>query len=336
MRENEVSPEAIFETLVAYQKAAALHAAIQLDLFTAIAEGATTVPALAKRCESSERGMRTLCDFLAVERFLAKREEEYALADHAAMFLDRRSAAYLGSISTFLHSPYIRRAFEDVASAVRKGGTVLDEKGMLAVENPAWVEFARAMAPLAAAQAKSIVHLFESLDLAPGRILDIAAGHGRYGIALANRWSQAQVVFQDWPNVLAVAEKNARDAGLAGRYRTLAGDAFEMDLGGPYDIILLTNFLHHFDPPMCVNFLKKVHAALTEAGCVVTVESVVNADRVSPPSPAKFSLVMLVSTPQGDAYTQAEIEQMFAGAGFARTDLHELENSLQVALFSYR
>ncbi len=336
MRENELSPEAIFETLVAYQKAAALHAAIQLDLFTAIAEGATTVPALAKRCESSERGIRTLCDYLVVERFLAKREEEYALADHAAVFLDRRSPAYLGSISTFLHSPHIRHAFEDVAGAVRKGGTVLDEQGMLAAENPGWVEFARSMAPLAAAQAESVAKLLASLGLAPGRILDIATGHGRYGISLASRWPEAEVVFQDWPNVLAVAEKNAREAGLAGRYHTLAGDAFEVELGGPYDTILVTNFLHHFDPPACVRFLTRVRAALNEKGRVVTVESVVNADRVSPPSAAKFSLVMLASTPQGDAYTQAELEQMFAEAGFGRTDLHELENSLQGVLLSYR
>ncbi|MFQ5520906.1 MAG: methyltransferase dimerization domain-containing protein, partial [Candidatus Methylomirabilia bacterium] len=151
MRDNDVSSEAIFDTLTAYQKAAALHAAIQLDLFTAIAEGATTVPALAKRCEASERGIRSLCDFLVVERFLAKGERGYTLTDQAAVFLDRRSPAYIGSISTFLHSPHLHRAFEDVAGAVRQGGTLLDEQGMLATENPAWVEFARAMAPLAAA-----------------------------------------------------------------------------------------------------------------------------------------------------------------------------------------
>ena len=336
MRENQVSSEAIFETLTAYQKAAALHAAIELDVFTAIAEGANTVPALAKRCEAAERGMRSLCDFLVVERFLTKGERQYALTDQAAMYLDRRSPAYIGSISTFLHSPRLHRAFDDVAGAVRQGGTVLNEQGMLAAENPAWVEFARAMAPLAAAQAESIVQIFESLSLTPGRILDIAAGHGRYGIALASRWPETELVFQDWPNVLTVAERNAREAGLGDRHRTLAGDAFEVDFGGPYDTILVTNFLHHFDPQTCVNFLKKVYAALHEGGRAVTVEFVVNADRVSPPPPARFSLVMLVSTPQGDAYTQAEIEQMFTEAGFRHTDLYELENSFQSALFSYR
>ena len=335
MRENEVSAEAIFETLTAYQKAAALHAAIQLDLFTAIAEGATTVPALAKRCDTSERGMRSLCDFLVVQKFLAKEARAYALPEQAAMFLDRRSPAYMGSISTFLHSPHLRGAFEDVAAAVRKGGTVLEEQGMLAAQNPAWVEFALAMAPVAAAQAKSIARLFESRGLTPGYVLDVAAGHGRYGIALVSRWPETEVVFQDWPNVLAVAEANAREAGLGGRYRTLGGDAFTVDLGGPYDTILVTNFLHHFDPPTCVGFLRRIRAALCEEGRVVTVEFVVNADRVAPPRAAAFTLPMLVMTPAGDAYTGVELEEMFREAGFPHSEIHPLEESFQHAIISY-
>jgi len=335
MQGREVSPEAIFETLVAYQKAAALHAAIQLDLFTAIGEGATTVPALAKRCEASERGVKSLCDFLVVQRFLVKGEGTYALADEAAKFLDRRSPAYIGSISTFLHSPHLRRAFEDVAAAVRQGGTVLEEQGMLAAENPAWVEFARAMAPVAGPQAESIARLFESRGLIPGRVLDIAAGHGRYGIALGIRWPETAIVFQDWPNVVAVAEGNAREAGLAGRCRTLAGDAFTVDLGGPYDTILVTNFLHHFDPPTCVRFLRRVRAALSEGGRVVTVEFVVNPDRVSPPRAAAFTLPMLVLTPAGNAYTEVELEEICRDAGFPHSEIHTLEESFQHAIISY-
>ncbi|MFB3145073.1 MAG: methyltransferase [Candidatus Methylomirabilales bacterium] len=335
MPEKELSPEAIFETLTAYQKAAALHAAIQLDLFSGIAEGATTVPALAKRCGTSERGMRSLCDYLVVQQFLSKGEGGYTLSDQAAMFLDRRSPAYMGSVSTFLLSAHLRRAFEDVAAAVRQGGTVLEEQGMLAAQNPAWVEFARGMAPVAKPQADAIAHLFESRNLVPGRVLDVAAGHGSYGIALGSRWPEAEVVFQDWANVLAVAEENARGAGLAERYRTLAGDAFTVDLGGPYDTILVTNFLHHFDVPTCVRFLRRVRGALSDEGRVVTVEFVVDADRVSPPRAAAFSLVMLVSTPAGDAFTRVELEEMFQKAGFSHSEIHPLEGSFQHAIISY-
>src|SRR6185312_11424092 len=143
----------------------------------------------------------------------------------------------------------------------------------------------------------------------PVRVLDIAAGHGLFGIEVAKQNPQARIIALDWAAVLEVAKANAQRAGVVDRYETLPGSAFDVDFGGPYDIVLLTNFLHHFDPATCVGLLKKVHAAL---------EFVPNEDRVSPPMQAAFSLIMLATTPSGDAYTFPELEAMYRKAGFER------------------
>ncbi len=66
------SPALVFETLFAYQRTAALRAAIELDLFRAIGEGPGDVPSLARRCSASERGVRILCDFLAIGGLVSK------------------------------------------------------------------------------------------------------------------------------------------------------------------------------------------------------------------------------------------------------------------------
>jgi SAM-dependent methyltransferase len=104
---------------------------------------------------------------------------------------------------------------------------------------------------------------------------------------------------------------------LADQVSTIAGDAFSVDLQGPYDVILLTNLLHHFDEAANVRLLKRMKAALKPGGRVVTLEFVPNEDRISPPMPATFPLVMLASTPAGDAFTFAEFEKMFTEAGFS-------------------
>jgi len=96
----------------------------------------------------------------------------------------------------------------------------------------------------------------------------------------------------------------------------LPRSAFEVDFGGPYDAVLLTNFLHHFDQPTCVGLLKKVHAALRPGGRAATLEFVPNEDRVSPPMPTAFSMTMLASTAAGDAYTLSELTDMYNQAGF--------------------
>ena len=100
----------------------------------------------------------------------------------------------------------------------------------------------------------------------PMRVLDIAAGHGLFGIEIAKQNPQARVTGLDWAPVLRVALDNARKAGVEDRYDMLPGSAFEVDFGGPYDAVLLTNFLHHFDPPAFVGLLKRVHVALRPGG----------------------------------------------------------------------
>ena len=87
------------------------------------------------------------------------------------------------------------------------------------------------------------------------------------------------------------------------RMEFLAGNAFDVDFGGPYDAVLLTNFLHHFDEPTCVTLLKKIRAALKPGGITAVLEFVPNDDRVTPPEAARFSMMMLGTTAAGDAYT---------------------------------
>lgn len=336
MTEDAPTPQTIFDTLVAYQKSAALAAAIDLDLFSAVAAGATRLPDLAKRCAASERGLRSLCDYLVVAGFLTRGGAGYGLVPESARFLDRASETYIGSIADFLASPHLRHAFDTATEAVRRGGTALEGGGVVSPGHAVWERFARAMAPMAKAQGATLVKLLEAQRLAPGRVLDVAAGHGLYGISLVRGCRDAEVVFQDWPGVLMVAEENARAAGLAGRFRSIPGDAFTVDLGGPYDTILLTNILHHFDAADCTRLLRRMHRALAPDGRAVTIESVVNPDRISPEQPAQFSFVMLVCTPAGNAYTKDELDGMAADAGFARSELHPLDDTMQQALISYR
>jgi ubiquinone/menaquinone biosynthesis C-methylase UbiE len=333
---QELSPALLFDTINAYQRTAAIKAAIEFDLFTAIGQGQATAHELAQTCGTSERGMRILCDYLVVIGFLTKEGGRYGLTPDAAMFLDRRSPGYMGSAIEFLLSPMLTDGFKDVAAIVRKGGTVLGEEGSLAPEHPMWVRFARAMAPMMALPAQLMAQLADKEANSKLKVLDIAAGHGLFGIAFAQRNPQAEVVAVDWPNVLEAAKENAERAGVMERYSTRAGSAFDVDYGSGYDLVLLTNFLHHFDPPTCEKLLSRVHAALAEGGRAVTLEFVPNEDRVSPPGAAAFSMMMLGSTPSGDAYTFAEFEQMFRNAGFSRSEIHLLPPTLEQVLISYK
>ena len=327
------SPGVVFDTLQAYQRSVALKAGIDLDLFTAIAEGNQTLSAIATRIQASDKGTRVLCDYLCMMGFLVKQGADYTLTADSAAFLNRRSPAYLGSMANFLMSPHIAEMFEDITGVIRHGGALPSDNGALEPEHPMWVEFARSMAPMMQMPAELIARMFAGSNAIT--VLDISAGHGLYGIAFARHNPNAKIVGLDWANVLEVAKENAAKAGVTERYSTIPGSAFDVDLGSGYDIVLIPNFLHHFDPATNEKLLRKVHAALAPAGFAVTPEFIPNEDRISPPRDAMFSMQML-STPAGDAYTFSELEKMFHNAGFARSEMRELSPFPQRLVVSYK
>jgi SAM-dependent methyltransferase len=332
-RAVQPSPILFFETMNAHQRTEALKAAIELDVFTAIGEGNQTPAAIAQRCQASERGTRILCDYLVVIGFLLKEGSEYRLTPDSAAFLDRRSPMCMASAVIFLGDPQLTGKFKNLAGAVRKGGT-LEGEGTLAPEHPMWIEFAKGMAPLTAMPAGMMADLVGAEKGGKWKVLDIAASHGTFGITFARKNPQAEIYAVDWASVLELAKANARKAGLDGRYHTIPGSAFDVEFGTGYDIVLLTNILHHFDVAACETLMKKVYAALKPGGRAVTLEFVPNDDRVSPPQAAAFPLTMLASTPGGDAYTFAEYDRMFRNAGFASSKLHAIPPSIHNVIIS--
>jgi SAM-dependent methyltransferase len=328
------TPERIFETLNAHQQTAALKTAVELELFTAIDEGNTRAEEIAKRVNASQRGVRILCDYLTVVGFLTKENSRYGLTPDSALFLSRRSRAYMGTIVDFLASPHHYENMARLTDAVRKGGTASKTGNNLEPNDELWVLFARSMAPLTIPTAVYMAQLLGALEGQPWNVLDIAAGHGMYGISIAQQNPNARITAVDWPAVLAVAKEHAERDGVAERYTTRPGSAFEADLGNGYDLVLLTNIFHHFDQETCVTLMRRVHQALKPGGRAVTLEFVPNEDRVTPPREAAFSLIMLAGTDAGDAYTLSEYQEMFRKAGFAQTTLHPLPKMPQEILIS--
>ena len=310
------SPEnLVFDIATAYRKTAALIAAVKLDIFTVIGSESMSLDDLVSRTGASGRGLRILCDYLTVIGLLKKQNSYYSLAHIARIFLDETSPSAMGRSIDFLAAPEMLDLFlGDPVSYVQRGGS--NGLAHVSPDNPIWVRFAKAMMPFAAATAKRVVAHISSFPDPPYTVLDIAAGHGLYGIEVARAFPDALVTAIDWAEVLTVAKANAEDAGVADRLRLVPGNALNLDWGGDFDLILLPNFLHHFDFDTCTSLLRKVKGNLAAGGHALSIDFVPDEHRISPPIPVMFAFQMLATTPSGDAYTSSELDAMAKHAGF--------------------
>jgi ubiquinone/menaquinone biosynthesis C-methylase UbiE len=304
-----------YEAALAYEKTAALMAAIKLDIVSMIGEDCATSDGLASKTGASRRGIRILCDFLTVMGLLSKGDGTYSVNEAGKRYLDPSSPAWMGGSIDFYAAPEILRlVLDDPASYVRNGGS--PGLAHLAPDHPVWLKFAKAMSPAARLAAKrAAVHLARH-DGRTAKVLDVAAGHGFYGIELAKAFPEAIVTAVDWPSVLELASANAKDAGVGERYRVAPGNAFEVNWGGEFDLVILANFLHHFSPEECATILRKVRPSLSPQGRACTVDFVPEEDRSKIPTHAMFAFLMLATTPSGDTYTLAELDAIAKKAGF--------------------
>lgn len=329
---SEPTPLRFMEAVNGFQRTAVVRAAVELDFFTAVAAGADTPGALAIRLGIAQKGARVLADSLVILGLMEKRDGRYTLVEESAIFLDRRSPRYLGGVIDFLLSEPVRHGYSRLTDAVRQGGTAVGGEGSLAPEHPMWVEFARVMGPLLLTAVQTIVEV----TTPAGDVLDVASGHGRFGIALLESGAARTATALDWPNVLELARANAEAAGVLDRWRALPGNALTADLGGPYDTVLLPNFLHHFDADTCRGILMRVHASLRTGGRVVVVEYLPDDTRVSPSAAAWFAVQMLATTPAGDAYTLAEYTEFLGAAGFTEPSVHKVPGAARHVLVAER
>ena len=328
---SDIAPDRFIDNVFAYQRTAAVKAAIKIDLFSAIGAGADSVETLAAKVHASARGVRILCDYPTVQELLIKDGKRYRLTPSSSVFLDKRSPACMSSVIDFLAAPELMQlSLENPAAYVRNGGSV--GLANLVPDHPLWVKFARAMVPFMAPVAQGIATEVARWPSPPRKVLDVAAGHGVFGIAIGKAVPGARIVALDWRPVLEIALENARLAGLETRYDTIAGSAFDVEWGSDYDLVLMPNFLHHFDREGCVSILGRARRALAPGGAVLVVEMVPNDDQVRPPFPAAFAFVMLATTPKGDAWTARELQEMGRSAGFGDSVVQPLPPSPQTMI----
>jgi hypothetical protein len=275
---------------------------------------------VAQETGTSERGGAAIMNVLVGLEFLSKVGENYALTPESAAFLVSTKPGFQGGllrhvsgqlVPSWLHLNEIVATGAPTQSVNQQGtGSEFFEK------------FVNDIFPMSYGAASDLAQYLR-LDLMSGSVsvLDLAAGSGVWGIALAQSAPSVQVQAVDWPGVLTVTRKNADRFGFAERFTYSEGDLLQADFGKNHNVATLGHILHSEGKERSRKLIRKTFDALAPGGTIAIQEFLVNADRTGPVQGLIFAVNMLVNTDHGGTFSFEEISDWLAEAGFvdART-----------------
>jgi len=316
-------PDQIYELVAGGWRAHILKAAIQLDIFTAIASGLGTVETIAAAKNWAIRPTRVLLDSLCPLGFLTKKRGEYFLTPTSGAFLVSNSETYAGgSLRYFLAC----NTWQQLLEAVRTGQQKVPD-ACSSEFNAFWVQDATMEAMRTSRIAESL-EMWRTVGIDPdakwkGKVLDLASGCGIKSFVLAQHNHNAAITCVDWAGVLEVAKRLAEKWNILKQVSFWAGDVTTMDYGdSEFDAVLLGQITYHLSIDQNKSVLKKAYHALNQGGLVVIHAPTVDEERCN--SEALILAVMLFALfgEKGDFYTFSEYKAMLEEVGFSEITKH--------------
>ncbi|HNX95847.1 MAG TPA: methyltransferase [Holophaga sp.] len=305
MSRTRTLPELV-QSIRSFQESRTLLTALELDVFSAVENGATAEEA-ARSCGADPGAMARLLDALVALGALLKRGGVYRVTHDSAQLIPAREG--------LLHTVHLWEAWSTLTACV-KAGTAVAGHGPEGLGTERTQAFIAAMHARAWEAAGETLRLLGALgEAGEGQMLDIGGGSGAFSLAFARHFPELKIELLDLGPVTAIARKNVQDAGLEGRIAIRAGDMRTAAFGQGFDLVLLSAVLHMFGEAEARGLIHRAAGALGPGGRLIIREFLLEEDRTAPLASALFSLNMLVATPQGRSYTETELRQWMVEAG---------------------
>jgi SAM-dependent methyltransferase len=311
-----VTPERIFQLAWGYAPPLILEAAIKHRVFDVLDGGPKNLAALSAATGASERGLAAIVNVLVGMDFLARDAGgAYSLTPESAAFLVTTKPSFQGGIIRHTSEHLLPKwlSLNEIV-ATGKPSAAVNQQG---TGTDFFEKFVNDIFPMSYPSATELAaYLNLKRATGPVSVLDLAAGSGVWGIALAQSADQVRVTAVDWRGVLPVTRKNAARFGLADRFTFVEGDLLEADFGSGHSVATLGHILHSEGEERSRKLLKKTFAALGSGGTIAIAEFLVNQDRKGPLGGLIFAVNMLVNTDAGGTYSAEEIGGWLGEAGF--------------------
>jgi ubiquinone/menaquinone biosynthesis C-methylase UbiE len=315
---KKLTPERLQQLGFAYAPPLIISAAVNNKVFDALEDGAKTVEQLQQETGGSTRGLRAIMDALVGMELLKKdRQSRYSLPPESEAFLISEKpgtlAGFFGSILPVMTSRWL--LLTDIMRNGRPAVAVNQETE----GTEFFSQLVETIIPMSYPGAQKLAdHLKVAKAKEQVRVIDLAAGSGIWGIAVAQKSPRVRVTAVDWAGMIPTTKRITGKFGLRDRFNFIEGDLSEANFGSGYHVATLGHILHSEGEQRGRQLLKKVFRALKSGGTIAIAEWLVNDDRTKPLHSLMFAVQMLVNTEKGDTFSFNEIKEWLEDAGFKK------------------
>jgi hypothetical protein len=324
---NEPTPDHILQVGLGFLASKTLLSAIEMGLFTELANRSEDLDTLQGRLGLHRRGARDFLDALVALKFLERRDGKYSNTPSTEFFLDKHKPSYIGGILEMAnHRLY--PFWGHLTTALRTGSPQNETKDggpdpfVALYADPARLkDFLRAMTGVSHGANMTIARQFPWHQYRT--VVDVGTAQGDLitQVALANLHIEGTGF--DLPGVGPAFEDYVEANGLSGRVKFAPGSFFEQPLPKA-DVVMMGHVLHDWDLETKRMLIAKAWEALPQGGAYIVYESVIDDDRSSNAFGLLMSLNMLIETPGGFDYTGSDCAGWMKEAGFRETRVEHL------------
>ncbi|MBY6239923.1 methyltransferase [Methylosinus sp. Sm6] len=333
---DQLSPEKILRLGLGFWSSKTLLSAVELGLFTALAEAPADSEALRGRLGLHPRSARDFFDALVALGLLEREDGVYRNSKEAEFFLDRAKPSYVGQILE-MSNARLFSSWGRLTEALKTGRAQSENAGgedffgALYADPDRLRSFLAAMSGISAGPAQAIAAKFPWKDYAS--FVDVGAAQGMVPATVARAHPHLTGGGFDLPQVKPIFDHFIAGNGLSDRLAFFAGDFFRDELPTA-DVIIMGHILHDWNLEEKRQLLAKAYAALPTGGALIVYEALIDDERKTNAFGLLMSLNMLIETPGGFDYTGADCQGWMREAGFAQTRVEHLlgPDSMVVAI----
>jgi SAM-dependent methyltransferase len=314
------TPERLMQLAWSFAAPLIIEAAVQHGVFDRLDQRPRSAAELSAETGASLRGLTAILNVLVGLELLGRDDDRYTLTPESAAFLVSSRPSYHGMFFQHISDQLLPRWLElnDIVRTGRPTSHVNQEEEGAQF----FAEFVEALFPISFSAASALgVHLGIAEASAPISVLDIGAGSGVWGIALAKQSPQVRIRAVDWPRVLEITKRVAARHGVADRLTVSPGEFYGADFGSGHQVAILGHILHSEGRDRSRRLLEKIWSALAPGGTIAIQEFVPNDQRTGPVHTLIFAVNMLVNTDEGDTFTFAEMSAWLREAGYVNPRL---------------